>query len=217
MKTLLFERKDGAFTFLDLLIVLVTVGLVAVLYLAWVSQARARPSRINCISNLRQVGLGFRMWSNDHNDTFPWNVSTNDGGTKEYAGTTEVFRHFAIASNEFSSPRILACPVDQGRARATAFDASLNNGNVSYFVGLDSDEAKPASILSGDRTITTNGFLTAGFLTISTNSRVRWAKGLHTDVGNIAQGDGSAQQMSAVALQTFTRTNAEPPLRLILP
>ena len=98
-----------------------------------------------------------------------------------------------------------------------AFDATFSDSNVSYFVGLDSDESKPTSILSGDRTITTNGFLTAGFLTISANSRVRWAKGLHTDVGNIAQGDGSAHQMSAAALQTFIQQKAEMPARLIIP
>ncbi len=216
MKADSIKSKVRGFSLLE---VLVVIGSVLVLLLLVMGSAYIRPrtSRINCVSNLKQIGLAMRMFSNDHNDKFPWAVSTNQGGSMEFAGTGQVFRHFQAASNELNTPKILACPVDQGRVRATAFDMSFSNSKVSYFVGLDSDEIKPTSILSGDRTLTTNKFIMTGFLTLTTNSQVRWAKGTHPDAGNIGLADGSAQEMSAVALQTFTRTNAEPPLRLIIP
>jgi len=27
---------------------------------------KARPSRINCVNNLKQIGMSFRMWAEDH-------------------------------------------------------------------------------------------------------------------------------------------------------
>lgn len=216
MKTDFLKSRGRGFTLLEVLVVISSVLVLLVLVMGS-AYIRARTSKINCVSNLKQIGLAMRMFSNDHNDKFPWLVSTNQGGSMEFSGTGQVFRHFQAASNELGSPKILTCPEDQVRVRATAFDSNFSNSKVSYFVGLDSDETKPTSILSGDRTLTTNKPITSGFLTLTTNSQVRWAKGIHPDAGNIGLGDGSAQQMSAVALQAFFKTNSELPARLIIP
>ena len=37
--------------------------------------ARERARRVSCMSNLKQIGLGFRMYSADHGESFPTNFS----------------------------------------------------------------------------------------------------------------------------------------------
>src|ERR1044071_3122629 len=99
----------SAMTLLEVLIVLFVVALLAGALLPAVSKAKPRSSRINCVSNLKQIGLAWRMWSGDHSDKFPWEVKSADGGTAEFAETPETYRHFVAASNELNSPKVLAC------------------------------------------------------------------------------------------------------------
>lgn len=217
MKTIFTMHCHRASTLTDVLVVIVTMVVLAAHFLPMLARQRRTGCRINCISNLKQVGLGFRMWSSDHEDKFPWQIPTNQGGSLEYALSREVFRHFLAASNEMSSPRILACPQDKGRIRHSAFDQNLCNSNLSYFVGLDADETQPQSFLSGDRIIATNGRVMSGLLILRTNSAVSWAKGIHECGGNIGLGDGSVQQVSLALLKSFVQTNASLPARLAIP
>jgi len=162
------------------------------------------------------------MWSNDHDEKFPWQVSTNQGGTMEYANSTEVFRHYLAMSNELTSPKVLACPMDTQRTRATAWDQLTNDARqISYFVGLDADETKPQSILSGDRNLTTNGRPGKGAVTISGATAIGWTARIQTNAGNVAFGDGSAGGLLATSLQAqfqSARTNlGVDSLRLVIP
>src|SRR5665213_1949790 len=36
--------------------------------------------QVTCVNNLKQIGLGFYLWSGDHRDKNPFEVSTNAGG-----------------------------------------------------------------------------------------------------------------------------------------
>ena len=38
--------------------------------------AKRKAQRINCVNNLKQVGLAFRIWEGDNNDKYPMAVST---------------------------------------------------------------------------------------------------------------------------------------------
>ena len=189
-----------------MLIVVLTIVLLAAFLLPKLGGSR-RSKRVMCLGNLKQVGLGFQMWTVDHGDKFPWLVSTNEGGSMEYANSTDVFRHFLVTSNELSSPKILVCSADQSRIRWSAFDQRFGNRNLSYFIGLDANEMLPQAVLSGDRSISTNGQIMSGLLTLANSSPVRWAKGLHAEGGNVALGDGSVQQMSDVTLRRWVDTS----------
>ena len=217
MKTSFSQHGPRAMTFLDVAIALATVALLAAVLLPALTRSRHRPSRLNCVSNLKQIGLALRMWSNDHGDKFPWTVSMKEGGTRECTTTAEFFRHFEATSNELSSPKVLCCSLDLQRVKATTFATNLSNLNVSYFLGLDADMGKPQSILSGDRTLTTNGIILSGVLALATNSPVSWAKGIHKDGGNLGLSDGSAMQMSASDLKRFVRDTATMPARVAIP
>src|ERR1700752_2869645 len=102
MKNLLLSNhKDGGFTFIDLLIVLGTMALLVAVGPLLFRRPPKSP-RINCVSNLKQVGVGFRTGANQHEEKCPCLLSTTQGGTLECSQPNEVFRHFEIGSNEFN-------------------------------------------------------------------------------------------------------------------
>ena len=109
--------------------VVVLVILPAMLLPA-LSQAKGRAQSVNCANNMKQIGLAFRTWAIDNNDNFPFNVSTNKGGTLELCapGSDGFDRnaafHFQVMSNELTTPNILVCPADSKEAASARFPGS---------------------------------------------------------------------------------------------
>jgi prepilin-type processing-associated H-X9-DG protein len=214
MTTTSLKLARRGLTILEVLVVLATLLLIAGLVLPFFAKARARSPRINCVSSLKQVGLDMRMFSNDHNDKFPWAVPTAGGGSLEYATTTEVFRHFTALSNELITPKLLACSSDLERQRASAWD-SFSNTNLSYFAGLDADQERPQTILSGDRNLSVTTRNIAGVMLIKTNDLLRLLPGFHRGAINLAFADGSVQQVIESEFQNLITNTL--PARLAIP
>lgn len=59
------------FTLLELLIVVAILGILAALLFPVFSQARERARRASCLSNLKQIGLGMMMYSQDNDEFLP--------------------------------------------------------------------------------------------------------------------------------------------------
>ena len=75
------------------------------------NQPRSTATAIQCVSNMKQIGLAARLYANDHDDSFP--------------------KDFLSMSNELASPKILWCPADTSKTRADSWPA-LSPANVSY-------------------------------------------------------------------------------------
>ena len=114
----------------------------ALLYVRWSrDQARNAPvaPKINCLNNLRQIGLAFRSWSVNHDGQYPFNVSTNSGGTRELVSLggdgfdVNTALHFQVLTNEdeLRTPILLVCPQDQSKKPASKF-SELRPENVTY-------------------------------------------------------------------------------------
>jgi len=216
------RHSTSAFTKLDLMIVIGTA--VMLLLLAIYVQQRSftprRSARVGCTSNLKQITLAFRMWANDHGDLFPWQQPITNEGTKELAHLPNAAPHYLAASNELNSAKILTCPNDSERTRTNGWDAPLHL-SLSYFAGLNASDAKPATILAGDRNVSTNSSTVKGFLVVQDTTRLRWTKHLHRDHGNIGLADGSVGQLSTPNLRKSFNTALEAltnqPVRLVIP
>lgn len=196
------KPRSGAFTLVELLITIAVVGVIVMLLLPALLSVRGKSSHINCVNNLKQIGLAFRIWEGDNNDKFPMQVGVTNGGTREFVLTGRVFPHFLAMSNELNTPKILACPLDSKRIAAWSFGTNLNDTQISYFVGVDADQTRPAMLLAGDRNLTLSGTpLQHGLVSLATNSAVGWTKQIHKGFGNVVLADGSVRQTDAVQLQ----------------
>jgi len=230
MKRILKQNK--AFTLIELLVVIAIIAILAALLLPALAAAKRKAQRINCISNIKQVGIGFRLWESDNQDRYPMAVSTAFNGAKEKVysaannpppagyGLTNVF---VVMSNELSTPKVLFCPADNVRSATTNFTALTHNDqNMSYFVCGDAVETYPQMILDGDRNVGTAASLNTPAVMTNTigqqwtgDSGHAWAWSavdMHLRVGNLGMADGSAQQTTVAGLQTAlgTATNGSP-------
>jgi prepilin-type N-terminal cleavage/methylation domain-containing protein len=211
MKPRISNQRNHALTLIEVLVVIVVILiLAAILFPGRTPQTKAR--RINCVNNLKEIGLAYHIWAGDHEDKFPMQVSitdTNGGGTIELISTGNVLATFQIMSNELSTPTLLYCTADKDHARATDFTTNFSAKNISYFVGVDADQSHPQMILSGDDNFEISGVpVKSGLLELSTNAPISWTSARHHFVGNIGIADGSVQQVTQNGLrQAFQQTS----------
>jgi len=203
------------FTLVGLLIIIAVIAILAAMLLPALASAKRKAQRINCVNNLKQNGVAFRLWEGDNGDKYPMAVSTNKNGTMEYAEGGNTFRHFQVMSNELSTLKILVCPADD-RTAAASF-ARLKNQNVSYFVGLDATEVRPQMLLTGDRNVTNGLFPVRSVLELRPEIPAGWTEALHNGQGNVGLADGSVQQVTIDGLRNAIKNSGDTTNRIALP
>ena len=202
------RRGAGALTFVEVVIVTVIVSVLLAIVLMQHGQRRARAERINCVNQLRSLGIAFRGFGIDLGG-FPAQVSVTNGGTMELVGVADtkafggikaVWPHFQVLSNEINNPKILLCPADKLRTPAASF-ATLSDSNISYFLSVDSSDTMPNAFLAGDANLLVGGQpARPGLLVITSNAPVAWSRARHDRQGNVLLGDGSVQSLSSTML-----------------
>jgi len=92
-------------------------------------EARAKAMRIQCVNNMKQLGLSVRVWAVDNGDMTPSSLLE--------------------MTNEMSTPKILSCPADPAHPAATGGWASYSTANCSYEYLAPSvpDGAEPNRVL----------------------------------------------------------------------
>lgn len=195
-------RSRAGVTLLEVLAVVAVVGLLVGLALTTMNRARRHVNHISCTSCLKNVGLAFRIFATDNTNAFPFQISTNLGGTREWNGKpSQSWRHFAAISNELATPLNAKCPLDMDRRETREWGQFTNNSHLSYFVGINAKEENPQSILAGDRNLTLGGqSLSEQVVTFPTNAAVGFDGRIHRFAGNITMGDGSVQQVTSSRL-----------------
>jgi prepilin-type N-terminal cleavage/methylation domain-containing protein len=218
MKPRLSNQRNRALTLVEVLVVIAILAVLAAVFLSATDDNDKKALRINCVSNLKQIGVAYRIWAGDHNGKYPMQTSVTNGGAMELISTGDVFANFQVMSNELSTPEILVCPADANRVAATNFTTDFNNSKISYFVGLDAVDTSPQTFLSGDDNFAVDGVpVKSGLLELSTNVSISWTAARHKYAGNILLGDGSVQQVDTKGLQNALQQTGFATNRLAIP
>ena len=65
------SRKSFGFTLIELLVVIAIIAILAAILFPVFAKAREKARQISCLSNEKQLGLGFMQYVQDNDETFP--------------------------------------------------------------------------------------------------------------------------------------------------
>ena len=78
-----YNSKRVGFTLIELLVVIAIIGILASILLPVLGKSKAKARRSQCTSNLKQIGMAFRMYVDANDDWFPVHSGWGDvGGNK---------------------------------------------------------------------------------------------------------------------------------------
>lgn len=93
--------RCGAFTLMELLVVIGIIGILASLLMPALSQAKQKANRVKCLNHMRQLGLALTMYAGDHDGQFP---PRRRGETNTWVGRLHPY---------YVNVKILKCPGDR--------------------------------------------------------------------------------------------------------
>jgi len=132
-----------AFTLIELLVVIAIIAILAALLLPALASAKQKAWGISCVSNLKQIGLGMRMFADDNEERYPlsgdaivWNLTDPNAPTNGWMQQLFVY---------VQNTNVYHCP---GNAQLP----SRNRSPFNYFNGV-----RAAYIAAGEQRAAVSG------------------------------------------------------------
>ena len=162
------------FTLIELLVVITIIAILASMLLPALARAREAAMRTSCMSNLKQMGLVFEMYANEHSGNYPqgapnsaWGETNRVVSTTPYvAGTNTAYPRNFVRNNYIFDTRelfpdylpdigVLVCPSGiTGRSidkKRFYMDESFAEDRIDQTLLNDSRNSQALSQLLGPR------------------------------------------------------------------
>jgi prepilin-type N-terminal cleavage/methylation domain-containing protein/prepilin-type processing-associated H-X9-DG protein len=113
------RRKRVAFTLIELLVVIAIIAILAAILFPVFAQAREAARKTTCLSNLKQLGVGMLMYTQDYDSiSVPWLLRNGPGGSGDQFDASGVSATWdRLIQPYVKSNAVLACPSDTGSDR----------------------------------------------------------------------------------------------------
>jgi prepilin-type N-terminal cleavage/methylation domain-containing protein len=140
------RRSRTGFTLIELLVVIAIIAILAAILFPVFARARESARRSSCLSNMKQIGIGLRMYLDDHDQTFP------PGGKKSWEAGKNDRNLLAVQLQPYTrNEGIFRCPSDTGWGNfkptlAQGFGSSYTDALRNVWNGVDLQFKSEASI-----------------------------------------------------------------------
>ncbi len=136
------SRKQSGFTLIELLVVIAIIAILAAILFPVFAKAREKARQTTCLSNEKQLGLGFLQYTQDYDEKFPFGANPDPfaGYATGWAG--QIYSYVKSAG-------VYKCPDDSTAANGSQVPVSYaynwNIGNTTMATGFDQKTVMPAS------------------------------------------------------------------------
>ncbi|MGR3303552.1 MAG: type II secretion system protein [Candidatus Scalindua sp.] len=121
-------KFNKGFTLIELLVVIAIIGILAGILLPVLSRARESARKTQCMSNIKQIGMGLIMYANENNESFP---SSTAGSNTAMASLNLLYDTY------ISDNKVFNCPSDTTVTAATNAGMSVSTSGGSESFGKD--------------------------------------------------------------------------------
>ena len=148
-----FQTPKQAFTLIELLVVIAIIAILAAILFPVFARARENARRSSCSSNLKQIALGFKQYTQDYDEKYPQRQS----GTTNAGGWAIALQPYLKSTQIFQCPSETTAPASVDASVTTGTNAYGNTGFTDYWYNGRMSGANEAqmdvissTILNGD-------------------------------------------------------------------